>query len=62
MASASDLGSELAEDGRIIPLMFGYYAVYAQRGICPDLNPARDNVFYYTLEKTMKDILIENVE
>ena len=42
--------------------MFGYYAVYAQRGICPDLNPARDNVFYYTLEKTMKDILIENVE
>ena len=57
-----NLYQKLAEDGRIIPLMFGYYAVYAQRGICPDLNPARDNVFYYTLEKTMKDILIENVE
>ncbi len=46
----------LADDGRIIPLMFGYYNVYAQRGLIPDLNPARDNVFYYTRGISMKDI------
>jgi len=51
-----NLYQKLAEDGRIIPLMFGYYAVYAQRGLIPDLNPARDNVFYYTMGKTMEGI------
>ena len=50
---------KLAEDGRIIPLMFGYYNVYAHRGSLPDLNPSRDNVFYYSMGKTMEDILIE---
>ena len=50
---------KLAEDGRIIPLMFGYYNVYAHRGELPDLNPSRDNVFYYSMGKTMEDILIE---
>ncbi len=49
----------LAEDGRIIPVMFGYYAVYAQRGLIPDLNPSRDNVFYYSLGKTMEGIQLE---
>lgn len=50
---------KLAEDGRIVPLMFGYYNVYAHRGLLPDLNPSRDNVFYYSMGKTMEDILIE---
>lgn len=54
-----NLYKTLADDGRIIPVMFGYYAVYAQRGLMPDLNPSRDNVFYYALEKTMDDILLE---
>ncbi len=43
----------LAEDGRIVPVAFGHYNVYAQRGLMPDLAPARDNVFYYPLSKTM---------
>ena len=51
---------KLAEDGRIIPLMFGYYNVYAHRGQLPDLNPSRDNVFYYSMGKNMEDILIED--
>ena len=50
---------KLAEDGRIIPLMFGYYNVYAHRGELPDLNPSRDNVFYYSMGKNMDDIRIE---
>ena len=54
-----NLYQKLAEDGRIIPLMFGYYNVYAQRGLLPDLNPARDNVFYYSIGKTMDGTRIE---
>ncbi len=46
----------LADDGRIIPMIFGYYNVYAQRGLMPNLSPARDNVFYYSMGKNMKDI------
>ena len=53
-----NLYSKLAEDGRIIPVLYGYYAVYAQRGLMPDLNPSRDNVFYYSLGKTMSGIEI----
>ena len=56
-----NLYQKLAEDGRIIPMMFGYYTVYAQRGLMPDLAPARDNVFYYSLGKTMAGIQIETV-
>lgn len=50
-----NLYQKLGDDGRIIPVAFGYYIVYAQRGLLPDLNPARDNVFYYSLGKTMAD-------
>ncbi len=56
-----NLYKKLLEDGRIIPMMFGYYAVYAQRGLMPDLSPSRDNVFYYSLGKTMAGIQIETV-
>jgi len=53
------LYQKLAQDGRIIPLMFGHYNVYAERGLMPDLAPARDNVFYYSLGKTMDGTRIE---
>lgn len=54
-----NLHKKLAEDGRVIPVMFGYYNVYAQRGLMPDLNPSRDNVFYYSMGKTMEGIRLE---
>ena len=42
--------------------MFGNYTVYAHRGLLPDLNPSRDNVFYYALEgKTMESAKVETV-
>ena len=44
----------VADDGRVNPVMFGYYAVYAKRGLLSDLTPSRDNVFCYTLGKTME--------
>ena len=55
-----NLYKKLGEDGRIIPVMFGYYAVYAQRGLMPTLSPSRDNVFYYTLGKTMDGIELKD--
>lgn len=50
----------VADDGRIIPILFGYYAIYAKRGLLSDLTPARDNVFFYTLGKTMEGCKIKS--
>ena len=56
-----NLYQKLVEDGRIIPVAFGQYNVYAHRGLLPDLNPSRDNVFYYSMGKDMKQCQIETV-
>ena len=56
-----NLLSKLAEDGRIIPILFGQHAVYAERGAFTNLNPARDNAFFYTMGKTMAGIQIDTV-
>lgn len=49
-----NLNKMVADDGKIIPVLFGYYEVYAERGQLLDLSPSRDNVFFYTLGKTME--------
>ena len=49
-----NLSKMVADDGKIIPVLFGYYEVYAERGQLLDLSPSRDNVFFYTLGKTME--------
>ena len=48
----------MADEGKIIPIAFFGYAVYATRGLMTDLDPARDNVFAYSLGKTMQEIQI----
>jgi hypothetical protein len=48
----------VADDGRLCPILFRSYAVYAKRGLVSDLTPARDNVFFYHLGKTADDVLI----
>ena len=53
-----NLHKALADDGRIIPLLFCGYAVYADRGLVSDLRPSRDNVFFYTLGRSDADALI----
>ncbi len=53
-----NLHKALADDGRIIPLLFCGYAIYADRGLVSDLRPARDNVFFYTLGRSDADALI----
>lgn len=52
-----NLHKAVADDGRIIPIMFCSYAVYADRGLLTNLAPARDNVFFYTLGRTDADAL-----
>ena len=52
------LHQTIMNDGRLCPILFRSYAVYATRGLLTELTPARDNIFFYTLEKTMESIYI----
>jgi len=53
-----NLHEQVANEGRIIPIAFLRYSIYATRGLMTDLTPARDNTFYYSLGKTMASIQI----
>ena len=59
--NTTDLLKLIADDGRIIPVLFGYHALYAERGLFDNLAPARDNAFFYTMGKTMLGIQIDTV-
>ena len=52
-----NLHKMVADDGRLCPVLFQAYSIHATRGLLTDLTPSRDNIFYYTLGKTMKDII-----
>ena len=56
-----DLHKAAADDGRVTSILFSGYAIYATRGLVTDLNPSRDNVFYYSLGKNMEDARIPTV-
>ena len=49
----------IMEQGLLCPLLFRSYAVYANRGQLTDLTPSRNNVFYYSIGKSMDKALIE---
>lgn len=53
-----NLHKKVMDEGRICPILFRSYAVYATRGLLTGLNPARDNVFFYTIGLTMRDIQV----
>ena len=46
------------DDAMLCPILFRSHAIYTERGIFDELNPARDNLFFYDLGKTLEDILI----
>lgn len=48
------------EEGLLCPVLFRSYAIYGCRGDLIGLSPARDNVFYYSLGKTMEGALLPN--
>ena len=52
------LHKAVADDGSIVPILFYNYAIYASRGLLTDLEPARDNVFFYTLGRSDADAYI----
>lgn len=54
-----NLHQKVMEDGRLVPILFQSYAVYATRGLLTGLTPARDDVFYYSGQDTLEDILVE---
>ena len=47
------LHQNIMDNGLVCPVLFRSYAVYATRGLLTGLTPSRDNVFYYSLGKTM---------
>ena len=51
-----NLHQMIADDGRLCPVLFQTYSVHATRGLLTGLTPSRDNVFYYSLGKTMESI------
>ena len=54
-----NLHKEVMDRGLICPILFRSYAVYATRGLVSQLNPTRDNVFFYTIGKTLADAKIK---
>lgn len=50
-----DLHKLVMESGRLCPILFQSYAIYGKRGVAPDLAPARDNLFYYDLGRSLED-------
>lgn len=53
-----NLHQKIMDKGMICPILFRSYAIFTQRGSFRGLNPARDNLFFYHLDKTMEDALI----
>ena len=51
-----NLHQMVVDDGRLCPVLFQTYSVHATRGLLTGLTPSRDNVFYYSLGKTMESI------
>lgn len=55
-----NLHQTVMEDGRLCPILFQSYSVYATRGLLTGLTPARDNVFFYTSGRTMAQALAQS--
>lgn len=49
------LHQKVMASGMLCPILFRSYAIYGQRGVFDSLTPARDNVFWYTLGRTLQD-------
>ena len=61
MGNYYTLHQKAMADGMLCPILFRSNAVYGQRGVLRGLTPARDNIFYYSLGKTMEDARIEEI-
>jgi ABC-type transport system substrate-binding protein len=48
----------IMDDGMLIPVLFRSYAVYATRGQVTALRPARDNILYYDVGRTLESAFV----
>lgn len=53
------LHQAVMEDAMLCPIAFLNYAIYVQSDLVEHFSPARDNIFYYSLGKTMSDALVK---
>jgi hypothetical protein len=51
----TSLHQMILRNGQLVPVLFRSYAVYAARGLAKDLEPSRDNVFWYSMGKSMAE-------
>ena len=54
-----NLHKEVMDDGQLCPILFRSYAVYATRGLVTKLNPSRDNMFFYSIGRTLADAKLD---
>ena len=47
------------DDGMLCPILFRSYAIYVARGAMETLEPARDNLFFYSLGKSMESCKLD---
>ena len=45
----------IMEDAYLCPVLFRSYAVYAERGLVTNLQPSRDNLFCYSIGRTITE-------
>lgn len=50
-----NLHQMVLRNGQLVPILFRSYAVYADRGLAADMEPSRDNVFYYSMGKSLEE-------
>ncbi len=51
-----NLHQAIMDNGQLVPILFRSNAVYGKRGLVDEMHPARDNVFYYSLGKTIENV------
>ena len=54
------LHQTVMDQGLLCPILFYNYAIYATRGTLIGMTPTRDNIFYYSVGKTMEGAFIRN--
>jgi len=50
-----NLHQMVLRNGQLVPILFRSYAVYAERGLAANMAPCRDNVFYYSMGRTLEE-------
>ncbi len=50
------LYQKIMADAMLCPILFRSYAIYTTRGAVPTLDPARDNLFCYSIGKQLEDV------